>query len=90
MNTGDFDYCLGIPCEIDLRINCTEQPTTLQGKILSPGFPLKITDENKFGIVFCFKYSRLNTCVLIFNIMCITVYSLHKSRLSVYHRFGPQ
>ena len=54
MNAGDVDFndCRGIPCELTLPIECSGQQEALRGKILSPGFPLKITNESQFGIVF--------------------------------------
>ena len=50
----DFSECKNTPCILPLRIECTEQLTELQGEILSPDFPLKITNDSQFGIVFLF------------------------------------
>ena len=54
MNARDvnFNDCPGIPCALNSTIECSGQQEELRGKILSPGFPLKITNESQFGIVF--------------------------------------
>lgn len=54
MNAEDVDFsdCAGIPCELPLRIECTDQTADRRGRILSPGFPKKIKNESQFGIVF--------------------------------------